>query len=153
MHLRHLTFAVILAGGLLAPSRVAALNPLVQEVRPVHAVADVKKTVTVVGGMVWYDGEPAAHGIRFPPGVYALEAEDADYLYFRSPKPLELRIFKDKTMVDGRDIPGGLMLSKHIISMVPGAGYIDDTGSNKMMLWKLGANFLQLKDKNWKKSF
>ncbi|MFY9923769.1 MAG: hypothetical protein WAK51_04745 [Opitutaceae bacterium] len=153
MHFRHLTFAIIIVGGMLVPGRVVALNPLVQEVRPVHAVADVSKTVTVVGGMVWYDSEPATHGIRFPPGVYVLEAEDADFLYFRSPKALELRIFKDSKMVGVRNIPGGLMLSKHLISMVPGAGYVDESGSNKMMLWKLGARFLQLKGKNWKKSF
>jgi len=137
----------------MAPSRILALSPLTNEVRPVHAAVDTTKTVTVVGGMVWYDGDPALHGIRFPPGVYLLEAEDADFLYFRSPKPLEFRVFKDSKMVDGREIPGGLMLSKHFMSMVPGAGYIDETGSSKMMLWKLGANFLQLKGKNWMKSF
>lgn len=153
MRVRYLSFAILFAGAFLAPLRVFALNPLVNEVRPVHATADATKTVTVIGGMVWYDGNPALHGIRFPPGLYVLEAEDADYLYFRSPKPLELRIFKDGKMVDGRDIPGGIMLTKHLLSLVPGAGYIDDTGTNKIMLWKLGANFLQLKGTNWKKSF
>jgi hypothetical protein len=153
MHIRHLSLSVLLAMGFMVPLRVVALNPLANEVRPVHATADANKSVTVIDGMVWYDGNPASHGIRFPPGVYFLEAEDADYLYFRSSKPLELRTFKEGKMVDGRDIPGGLMLSKHPISMIPGAGYIDDTGPNKMMLWKLGANFLQLKGKFWTKSF
>jgi len=104
-------------------------------------------------GMVWYDASPPTRGLRFPAGTYVLEAEDSDYLYFRSPAPLEMRVFKDGKVIDGHDIPGCLMLSKRLISRIPAAGYIDDGGSSKMMVWKLGRDFLHREGKDWKKSF
>ena len=139
----------------LSPAAVAycAESPLAQESRPVKAATDSKKTVTVPEGMVWYDASPPTRGLRFPPGPYVLEAEDADYLYFRSTSPLEMRVFKDGKVVDGHDIPGGIMLSKRFLSRIPAAGYIDDEGSAKMMVWKLGRDFLRREGKDWKKSF
>jgi len=150
---RYSLISVFVAATIAAPARVLALNPLTNEERPVRVMADASRNVSVIGGMVWYDTDPATHGIRYPAGVYVLEAEDADYLYFRSPAPLELRVFKSGKMIDGREIPGGLMLSKHTLSLIPGAGYIDDTDSKKLMIWKLGGNFLRLKGKSWKASF
>jgi hypothetical protein len=102
--------------------------------------------------MVWYDASPVTHGLRFPPGIYTLEAEDSDYLYLRSPVPLEFRVFNDGKVVDSRDIPGGLMIGKHF-SVVPAAGYIDGEGTSKVMVWKLGQSFLRLEGTNWTKTF
>ena len=76
----------------------SAESPLAQESRPVKAVTDPKKTVTVPEGMVWYDASPPTRGLRFPAGTYVLEAEDSDYLYFRSSAPLEMRVFNEATL-------------------------------------------------------
>jgi hypothetical protein len=43
------------------------------------------------------------------------------------------------------------MLAKRF-SMLPGAGYIQHAGQ-KVMVWKLGGDFLQLEGKAWKKNF
>jgi hypothetical protein len=111
-----------------------------------------QETFTVIEGMVFYDASPATRGLRFPPGVFALEAEDGDYLYLRSPAPLEFHVFKDGKAVDSRNIPGGIMVAKHF-SLVPAAGYIDTEGTKKMGVWKLGGEFLRIEGKYWKKSF
>jgi hypothetical protein len=131
----------------------SAESPLVQESRPVKTATDPKKTVTVPEGMVWYDASRPTRGLRFPPGTYVLEAEDSDYLYFHSSAPLEMRLFKDGKIVDGHDIPGGIMLSKRLLTRIPAAGYIDDEGASKIMVWKLGKDFLRREGKDWKKSF
>jgi hypothetical protein len=153
MHSRGIPVLVVASFALFTSSRAFALNPLTQEERTVHVVSDAARTVTVPEGMVWYDDSPPTHGIRFPPGIYVLEAEDADYWFLRSPSPLEFRIFKDGKAVDGHSIPGGLMVSKHPSSLLPGAGYIDDSSSKKMMIWKLGAEFIRLRGRYWKPSF
>lgn len=44
------------------------------------------------------------------------------------------------------------MLAKHF-SVVPAAGYADGEGAAKVMVWKLGAEFLRLEGRGWKKSF
>ena len=129
------------------------LNPVTREARAVTPAADAAKTVIVPEGMVWLD-QPfqPAHGLRFPPGTYVLEAEDADYWYLRSPGPLEFRDFQDGRAVAARYLPGGLMLAKRF-SLIPGAGYIDGEGSAKLMIWKLGGDFLAQEGRYWKKTF
>jgi hypothetical protein len=104
--------------------------------------------------MVFSDGMAATRAIRFPPGTYVLEAEDSQYWYMRSSTPLEFRIFRDGKAVDGRSIPGGIMIGKARISMVPAGGYIDgQNASAKVMVWKLGGEFVRREGRNWKKSF
>jgi hypothetical protein len=138
---------------LLAGCGALQLDPAWLQNRPVASASDSSKTVRVTQGMVFYDASPATRGIRFPPGVYSLEAEDSEYWYFRSPAPLEFRTLQGGRIVDGRDIPGGLMISKRF-SVVPGAGYIDgDVASVKMAVWKLGREWLVLQGKEWQKSF
>jgi len=140
--------SLVVCSGLAAPK-----SPLVSESREVRAITDEKKSVTVVEGMVWYDAKPATKGIRFPAGTYVLEAEDDEYWYFKSATPIEMRIFKNGEMVDGRDMTGGIMIAKAWLKMVPAAGYIDDEGSKKMMIWKLGRDFVRREGKDWTKTF
>ena len=129
------------------------LNPVTSETRTVRTLHDPTKTITVPEGMVWYDGRPATQGLRFPPGSYAMEAEDNDYWYLRSATPLEFRVFKGNNVADSRNIPGGIMIGKSYIQMVPAGAYIDGDGSDKIMVWKLGKEFLRLEGRDWKKSF
>lgn len=150
--MRYLTLISLVAACFLSGCGTLQLNPVVNEARTVTSATDAKKTVTVPEGMVWYDSAPPTHGLRFPPGTYVLEAEDADYWYLRAPAPLEFRVFKGGQVVDARNIPGGIMIAKHF-SMVPGAGYIDDEGGTKVMIWKLGSDFLNREGRDWKKTF
>lgn len=150
--MRYLALAITVTASLLTGCGTLQLNPVTDEVRTVTATTDSGKTVTVPDGMVWYDAAPPTRGLRFPPGTYVLEAEDADYWYLRSPAPLEFRIFKDGTVIDARNIPGGIMIAKRF-SMVPGAGYIDGEGATKVMVWKLGSDFLNREGRDWTKTF
>jgi hypothetical protein len=151
-NMRYHTLFLIVAVSLLSGCGTLQLSPVANETRAVTAAIDAKKTVSVPAGMVWYDAAPPTRGLRFPPGTYVLEAEDVDYWYLHSPAPLELRVFRDGQAVDSRNIPGGIMIAKHF-SMVPGAAYIDGEGSTKMMIWKLGGDFLNREGRDWKKSF
>ncbi len=122
------------------------------EDRAVQSAADTSKTVTVTDGMV-FGNAMMTRGIRFPGGVYVLEAEDADYRYFRAPAPLEYRVLRGGQPVDGQDIPGGLMLAKSF-NLVPGAAYMDgDAPGKKIKTWKLGGEFLRVEGRSWKCSF
>ena len=129
-----------------------SLDPHASETRIVSSANDPSKRITVPEGMIWYDSPMKSSGLRFPPGIYQLEAEDEEYLYFRAASPLEFRNFSGGRMVDGRDIPGGIMYAKKQLSAVPAAGYIDD-GNNKMMVWKLGRDFQRREGSSWTKSF
>jgi hypothetical protein len=150
--MRYLTMVVIAAAALVSGCGTINRNPARLEDRTVQPATDASKTFTVIGGMVFYDASPATRGIRFPPGAYTLEAEDADFFYLRSPAPLELRTFKAGQQVDGRNIPGGIMIAKRF-SMVLAAGYIEGEGTKKTAIWKLGQEFMRVERKQWTKNF
>ena len=150
--MRYLALLSLATTMLFAGCGAVQLNAITNESRAVHVFVDAAKTVTVPEGMVWYDSPQRGHGLRFPRGRYTLEAEDSDYWYFRSPAPLEFRDFDRGQPANTRNVPGGLMLAKHF-SMLPGAGYIEGEGATKVMVWKLGGDFLQLEGKYWSKNF
>lgn len=139
-----LAFSLLLAG-----CGTLHLSPYAHEIRPVQVASDPAQTIVVPEGMVFLDAQPANRGIRFPAGTYVLEAEDADYLYFRSAAPLEIRVFADGQMVDGRNIEGGLMLGKGLIRMVPAGAYIDGDEGEKILVWKLGKAFVREEGESW----
>ncbi|MCR6656022.1 MAG: hypothetical protein NVV63_09425 [Opitutus sp.] len=146
-------FFLLLVSFLCLPLAAFALNPVASEIRSVRPATD-EKTVTVPQGMGWYDARRATRGLRFPPGTYVLEAENDEYWYFRSPRPLEFRVFSDREVKEARSIPGGVMLGKKPLKLVPAAGYIDgERDAEKMMIWKLGRDFLRREGKDWRKSF
>jgi len=129
------------------------LSPLVNEEKTVTPVNTSTVSVSVPNGMVFYDTRPATRGIRFPEGTYILEAEDSEYFYYKSPTPLDLRVFEKGQLVDLKNLNGGLMLLKSSFSMVPGSGYISDLDPyKKVQIWKLGREFINLEGKEWKKN-
>ncbi len=131
------------------------VSPVASETRSVTTVSDSSKTLTVKGGMVFYDGLAASHGIRFPPGTYVLEAEDASYWYLRAPAPLEIRTFQSGHVTDSHTAPGGIMMGKSRVNTVilPAAGYVDGDGGSKLLVWKLGGEFVKLRGQEWSQSF
>ena len=129
------------------------LNPSVNEPRSVHLEQDPSKTLTVMQEMVFGDKSHATREIRFPAGTCALEAEDADYWYMRSPVPLNLRGFNKGVQIESRNIRGGIAIGKYTTRSVPAAGYIDGQESSRILIWKLGKDFLSREGKDWRKSF
>jgi hypothetical protein len=129
------------------------LNPSVNEPRSVHLEQDPSKTLTIVQEMVFGDKSHATREIRFLAGTYALEAEDADYWYMRSPVPLNLRGFNKGVQIESRNIRGGIAIGKYTTRSVPAAGYIDGQESSRILIWKLGKDFLSREGKDWRKSF
>jgi hypothetical protein len=129
------------------------LNPAINETRSVHLERDPAKTLTVVDEMVWGDKSHATREIRFPAAIYALEAEDADYWYMRSPAPLKLRDLKKGVQTESHTIRGGIAIGKYTTRSVPAAGYIDGQESSRILIWKLGKEFLSREGKDWRKSF
>jgi hypothetical protein len=129
------------------------LNPLVNEPRTVHFERDGSKSLTVVRDMVLDDQAHAAHEVRFPAGIYALEAEDEDYLYMRSAVPLEFTDFPKGGKTQTRSIRGGIAIGKYTTRSVPAAGYIDGPESTRILVWKLGKDFLRRDGVDWKRSF
>ena len=60
---------------------------------------------------------------------------------------------RNGTAVDGRDISGGLMLSKARLNLVPAGVYIDVDTGHKMLVFKLGSDFLSFEGEKWERSY
>jgi hypothetical protein len=149
---------LISALGLVSCSVLPPFDPMTAESFTVQPATDATKTLTVKGDMVFYSDPSQAHGIRFPPGTYALEAEDSDYWYFRSPSPLEFRDSKNGAVTSARGVPGGIMLprsfTKSLQNLVAAAGYTDGgSPTTRNMVWKLGVEFRHLEGTEWTMSF
>jgi hypothetical protein len=129
------------------------LDPIVNDHRTVRFEHDPSKTVTVIHDLVWKDKLHATEELRLPAGIYALEGEDDDYWYMRSSVPLELREFKNDGKTESHNLRGGLAVGKYSFRPVPGAGYIDGEGTSRVIIWKLGKNFLNGEGQDWRKSF
>jgi hypothetical protein len=131
-------------------------SPIATEPRAVTSTADPTRTLAVTGGMVFYDRlvDPS-HGVRFPPGTYTLEAQDDSYWYLRAPAPLETRELKSGAVSASHSALGGIMIGKSAIKtlVLPAAGYVAGEGGGKVLIWKLGGEFVQLEGREWSKSF
>jgi hypothetical protein len=52
-----------------------------------------------------------------------------------------------------RSLRGGIALGKYTTRSVPAAGYIDGQESTRIIVWKLGKDFLGRENRDWTKSF
>lgn len=129
------------------------LNPVTADDRIVKPLIVQKKIVTFKESIVWYDQNPPTRGVLFPEGDYPIEAEDGEYLYFKAPKELEYRIFKNGEVIDGRLIPGGMCLNKNLFSMIPAGAYMTVNSSKKTLTFKLGRDFQRMEGNKWIKNF
>jgi len=130
------------------------LDPNIGTWGTVKSASDPARAVAIPEGMVWYENATRDSGMRFPPGNYTLEADDEDYWYFRSAAPLEFRKFSHGQVTEQHLSPGGLMLAKRSLQPVPAAAaYVDGDGQTKLMVWKLGGDFLAMQGHQWRKSW
>jgi len=67
--------------------------------------------------------------------------------------PLNLRGFNKGVQIESRNIRGGIAIGKYTTRSVPAAGYIDGQESSRILIWKLGKDFLSREGKDWRKSF
>ena len=139
----------------LAACSLIHLDPVTAEERAVTSAADAQKSVTLHEPIVWLNApaDRASKGLRLPQGVYVLEAEDADYWYFSAPAPIEMRTLKDGQPVEGPDIPGGLALAKATLPTTSPAAYVNVDAAHKMLVMKLGSEFVLMRGNQWDRSF
>ena len=130
-----------------------AFNGAANEPRPVRIDSDPKKSLTLPNDMVWYTTPTREHGVLFPAGTYALEAEDDDYWYFRAPAPLDFRTFSHGDQTEQHTSAGGLMIAKHLFRLPPAGGYINADATTKTLILKLGGDFLAMEGHQWRKSW
>ncbi|GIV04260.1 MAG: hypothetical protein KatS3mg077_2124 [Candidatus Binatia bacterium] len=149
---------ILLVAALAAGSVSCALirlDPVTAEEFNVVPIYDPSRTVTFLEPMVFLNAPQyrATKGVRLPNGTYVLEAENEDFLYFRSPAPVEMRVLEKGVPVDGRDFDGGLALSKVFVAQVPAAVYVTIDQHRKMHVMKMGSEFLRLEGRVWEKNF
>jgi hypothetical protein len=148
--------AVLATANLCLLTGCISLPGATSDERSVQPASDPSKAVEFINPVVWLDRpEPfTKRGVRLLPGRYELEAENEDYLYFRAPSSIEMRIFNSGKITDGRDIPGGLALAKSSFNIVPAAAYVDvGPQGTRTHVMKLDRVFMGLEGTEWKKHF
>jgi hypothetical protein len=134
------------------------LSPVTNEDRAVSPLTAQTRAVLFKESMVWYDQGPApTRGVKLPEGAYVLEAEDTDYRYFHAPSQIEYRRFQNGNVTDARFFDGGLALSKSSLGLNAASVYQSGDASNKalvkILIWKLGGDFLKMEGSKWTKNF
>ncbi len=132
------------------------LDPTDDQARTITLATDHSQTLTFKTGMVWCYDLSARRCLRLPPGVYTIEGEDAVWRYFRAPEPFDFR-FLDKPENDRqRFIAGGVALRKGYDIMLPAEVYIDSDNhiaAEKVLIFKLGNDFIEMEGGRWTKNF
>lgn len=129
------------------------LNPLTNEHRVIRAEPDRSRTLTVDHDLVLDDKRHPTHELRLPAGIYVFEGEDEEYWYMRSSGPLGMQDFRRGGETDQHSLRGGIALGKYSTRSVPAAVYIDGQGTAKVLIWKLGKDFMGGEGRVWRKSF
>ena len=129
------------------------LNPLTNEHRVIRAEQDRARTLVVTRELVLDDKRHPAHELHLPGGTYALEGEDEDYWYLRSGSALIMLDFHRGGQSDRHSLRGGIALGKYVTRSVPAAVYIDGEGTDKILIWKLGKDFMGGEGRDWHRSF
>ena len=147
---------VLIAAALMTLSGCAYLTepPNSENGRLVTPIIDSPKRIIVNQPLVYGNQQAVlTKGIGLPVGVYLLEAEDNQYWYFRSAKPLEYRTYQKHKVTEDAYKPGGVYLSKtgfgHSEPVVAGAYLAALDPSRKMLIWPLGQDFLKGKGSRW----
>jgi len=96
--------------------------------------------------------------VTIPAGEYAFEAEDDIYLYFRSPEPLEYRMYRGEGFVDAMFQNGGIALARKSEwddAQYPACTYTDGKKQNqKRLTCPLSPPFLiEKRDTDWESDF
>jgi hypothetical protein len=147
------TFAALILNLSLPACTGLELNPLINEHRVIRAEQDRARTLIVTRELVLDDRRHASHELRLPSGAYALEGEDADYWYLRSSQALIMLDFHRGGQTDRHSLRGGIALGKYPTRSVPAAVYIDGEGTARVLVWKLGKDFMGGEGRDWRKSF
>jgi len=103
--------AIVAAGLLSACSQVDAEGTIPRSgIRVPRAAFDFR----VLRVMEFEHSQPGGtrNTVSIPVGEYILEAEDGDYLYFRSPNPLEYRVYHPEGYADAMFQLGGIALAR-----------------------------------------
>lgn len=129
------------------------LDPLTNEARTLHPAHDPARTLRIGRELTLDDKKRPVHELRLPAGTYAFEGEDADYWYMRASGMLELIDFRRSGAADARNLRGGVAIGKYSFRSVPAAVYIDGEGAGRVLIWKLGADFMSAEGRDWSKSF
>ncbi|MGD0504781.1 MAG: hypothetical protein ABSD02_18745 [Steroidobacteraceae bacterium] len=129
------------------------LNPLINEHRAIRAETDRARTLVVSHELVLDDKRHPAHEFHLPGGIYALEGEDEEYWYLRSSSALTLLDFHRGAQTERHSLRGGIALGKYSTRSVPAAVYIDGEGTAKVLVWKLGKDFMGGENRDWRRSF
>lgn len=126
-------------------------SPVVGVPRLSQPLVDRSKTVRVLRDIGWYS-VPPTRGVTLPPGIYVLEAEDADYWFLRCPVAIEVLDLVGRNIVSKRRLPGGIMIAKRF-NPVPAAAYVDSAPAGRLMVLEFGNDFSSLEGKYWRKNF
>ena len=149
--------AVVAAGILSACSQVDSQGTIprshIRVPRSAHRL-------TVINEMIFEHTKTAAsrNTVTIPAGEYAFEAEDDIYLYFRSPEPLEYRMYRSEGFADAMFQNGGIALarkSKWDTAQYPACTYTDGKKQNqKRLTCPLSPPFLmQKRGSDWESDF
>lgn len=132
------------------------LDPTDDQPRTITVRSDPAMSLTFKTGQVLCYDISARRCLRLPPGNYRFEGEDAVWRYFRAPEGLEFRILDKPDGDRQRFILGGIALRKGADIMLPAEIYIDSDSrrvEDKVLIFKLGHDFIDLQGSLWTKNF
>jgi hypothetical protein len=84
-----------------------------------------------------------------PQGIYHVEGQDDDYLYFQAPERVSLGKQKMSSEQDGKLYDGGIFISKKAGTKYSSGAYVDYENGKKLLLFFFDSRFTKQEGKSW----
>jgi len=89
------------------------------------------------------------YDIWLPQGIYHVEGQDSDYLYYLAPERVSLGKQKMSSEQDGKAYDGGIFISKNASAKYSSGAYVDYDNGKKLLLFYFDSRFTKQEGKSW----
>jgi hypothetical protein len=112
--------------------------------------ASSQRMLVLTDPLDWHSTQDGGrYDIWLPQGIYHVEGQDDDYLYYLAPERVSLGKQKMSSEQDGKLYDGGIFISKNAGAKYSSGAYVDYDNGKKLLLFFFDSRFTKQEGKSW----
>ena len=112
--------------------------------------ASSQRMLVLTDPLDWFSSQDGGrYDIWLPQGIYHVEGQDDDYLYYQAPERVSLGKQKMSSEQDGKLYDGGIFISKNTSAKYSSGAYVDYENGRKLLLFFFDSRFTKQEGETW----